>query len=111
MGRRSNRLWIASLLVAGMALLAGCVTVGRDFPAQRVAKLEIGSTTREQVRALFGQPWRTGVEDGQPTWTYGHYHYALLGNTRTRDLVVRFDRQGVVASYTFSSTDPKDEIR
>jgi hypothetical protein len=51
------------------------------------------------------------MEDGQPTWTYGHYRYTLLGDTRTRDLVVRFDPRGVVQSYTFSSTDPKDEIR
>jgi hypothetical protein len=64
-----------------------------------------------QVRELFGTPWRTGVEDGQPTWTFGHYHYALLGNTRTKDLVVRFDEHDVVASYTFNSTDPKDAVR
>jgi outer membrane protein assembly factor BamE (lipoprotein component of BamABCDE complex) len=111
MRRRWHSFWIASLFVAGVALLAGCLTVGRDFPAQQVTKLEIGSTTRDQVRELFGHPWRTGVEDGQPTWTYGHYRYSLIGNTRTRDLVVRFDPRGVVASYTFNSTDPEDEIR
>lgn len=111
MRRRSPGLWSVVVLVGGTALLAGCVTVGRDFPAQRVAKLEIGATTRDQVKSHFGTPWRTGVEDGQLTWTYGHYHYALLGNTRTRDLIVRFDEHDVVASYTFSSTDPKDAIR
>ena len=87
------------------------MTVGRDFPVQQVRQLQIGTTTREQVRDLFGQPWRTGLEDGQPTWTYGHYRYTLLGDSRTRDLVVRFDPRGVVRSYTFSSTDPKDESR
>jgi len=111
MQRRTPKPWSAILLIAAAALLAGCVTVGRDFPAKRVTKLEIGSTTRAQVEQLFGTPWRTGVEDGQMTWTYGHYHYALLGNTRTRDLVVRFDEHDVVASYTFSSTDPNDAIR
>jgi len=111
MRRTASSRWIAGLVIAGAVLLAGCITVGRDFPAQRVAKLEIGRTTREQVRELFGTPWRTGVEDGQPTWTYGHYHYALLGNTRTRDLVVRFDAHDVVASYTFNSTDPSDAVR
>jgi len=94
-----------------MALLAGCMTIGRDFPAQRISQLEIGATTREQVRELFGAPWRTGVEDGQPTWTYGLYRYALLGTTRTRDLVVRFDAHDVVASYSFNSTDPNDVVR
>jgi len=111
MQSRSPSRFIVSLVIAGTALLAGCVTVGRDFPAQRVAKLEIGATTRAQVRELFGTPWRTGVEDGQPTWTFGHYHYALLGDTRTKDLVVRFDTHDVVASYTFNSTDPKDAVR
>ena len=112
MRRRRHGRWIRGLLAAGAAsLLAGCLTVGRDFPAQRVTQLHIGTTTREEVRTAFGQPWRTGLEDGQPTWTYGHYRYTLLGNTRTRDLVIRFDPRGVVQSYTFSSTDPKDEIR
>jgi hypothetical protein len=112
MRRRRHGRWIRGLLAAGTAaLLAGCLTVGRDFPALAVTKLEIGVTTRERVRELFGHPWRVGVEDGDPTWTYGHYRYTLLGSTRTRDLVVRFDRAGVVKSYTFSSTDPKDEIR
>ena len=111
MQRRAPSRFIVSLVIAGTALLAGCVTVGRDFPAQRVAKLEIGATTRVQVRELFGTPWRTGVEDGQPTWTYGHYRYALLGDARTKDLVVRFDAHDVVSSYTFNSTDPKDAVR
>jgi outer membrane protein assembly factor BamE (lipoprotein component of BamABCDE complex) len=111
MRSRSPKHWSAIVGLAAAALLVGCVTVGRDFPAGRVTKLEIGSTTRKQVEQLFGTPWRTGVEDGQLTWTYGHYHYALLGNTRTRDLVVRFDEHDVVASYTFSSTDPNDAIR
>jgi len=103
--------WRLGLLVVGVTLLAGCMTIGRDFPTQHVSQLEIGTTTRAQVRELFGTPWRTGVEDGQPTWTYGHYRYALLGTTRTRDLVVRFDAADVVASYTFNSTDPKDAAR
>lgn len=111
MRRRSPKLVSVIVLTLGAGLLAACMTVGQDFPAKRVTKLEIGATTRAQVEQLFGSPWRTGVEDGQLTWTYGHYHYALLGTTRTRDLVVRFDAHDVVASYTFSSTDPDDAIR
>jgi outer membrane protein assembly factor BamE (lipoprotein component of BamABCDE complex) len=112
MHRRPQRRFLSTLAAAAAAaLLAGCVTVGRDFPAKQVAKLHIGTTTQEQVRGLFGTPWRTGVEDGQRTWTYGHYHYTLLGNTQTRDLVVRFDEHNVVASYSFNSTNPDDAPR
>lgn len=100
---------LASAIAAG--LLVACVTVGREFPSKQVAKLRIGTTTQSQVREMFGTPWRTGVEDGQRTWTYGHYRYTLLGNTQTRDLVVRFDAHDVVASYTYNSTDPEDAAR
>jgi hypothetical protein len=57
---------------------------------------------------MFGEPWRTGLEDGQRTWTYGYYKYNLLGASQTRDLVVRFDDAGTVRSYTFNSTYPED---
>lgn len=106
-----RRLAAALAIVTAAAALVACVTVGRDFPAKQVAKLRIGSTSEAQVRELFGTPWRTGVEDGQRTWTYGHYRYALLGTTRTRDLVVRFDENDVVSSYTYNSTDPEDAPR
>ena len=93
----------ASLLAL---LLAGCLTVGRDFPADRVGQIEIGHTTRDEIYRTFGEPWRTGLEDGRRTWTYGRYRYKLFGTTETRDLVVRFDANGVVASYTFNSAPP-----
>jgi outer membrane protein assembly factor BamE (lipoprotein component of BamABCDE complex) len=112
MRQRPGRRFAAALVIAAAAAsLVACMTVGRDFPATQVAKLRIGNTTAAQVRELFGTPWRTGVEDGQRTWTYGHYRYALLGTTRTRDLVVRFDANDVVASYTYNSTDPEDAPR
>ena len=95
--------------VAGLAVSIGaCLTVGREFPTRPVHELRNGETTRDEVRRLFGEPWRVGVEDGQRTWTYGHYRYALLGTTQTRDLVVRFDDRGVVASYSFNTTTPDD---
>jgi hypothetical protein len=100
---------LQALTAAALLLGAtGCFTVGRDFPARDVPRIAIGETTREEIRQRFGAPWRTGLEDGQQTWTYAHYRYALLGEARTRDLVLRFDERGVVASYAFSSSLPED---
>ena len=96
------------LLCAVAALAVGCMTVGDDFAVGKVTSIEIGSTTKQDVRSMLGEPWRTGLEDGQPTWTYGYYKYNLLGASQTRDLVVRFDDKGVVRSYTFNSTYPED---
>ena len=97
---------------AALALLvclgSGCLNVGYEFPVEPVRKIEIGTTTRDDVRDMFGEPWRTGIEDGERTWTYGRYRYSLFAEAATRDLVVRFDARGVVTSYTFNSTHAAD---
>lgn len=100
-------------LFLGLALLlaAGCASVGRDFSTSGVPAIRIGETTKTDARALFGNPWRTGVEDGRETWTFGHYRYSLFGPAQTRDLVLRFDKEGRVVSYTFNSTYPEDARR
>ena len=86
--------------------LAACLNVGREFPTENVGQIQIGQTTRDDVHRMFGEPWRTGLEDGRRTWTYGHYRYKLIGTTETRDLVIRFDAKGVVVSYTFNAAPP-----
>jgi len=86
--------------------LAACLTVGREFPVDGVSEIQIGVTTRDEIHRKFGEPWRTGIEDGRRTWTYGHYKYKLIGETQTRDLVIRFDAKGVVVSYTFNAAPP-----
>ena len=93
--------------VLGFLLLtiAGCATVGNKFPVDAVSKIQIGETTKEDISRLFGSPWRTGIEDGIKTWTYGYYRYRLFGETSTTDLVVRFDAEGVVFSYSFNTTE------
>ncbi len=95
-------------LVGLVALGLGCVSVGQEFDPQRVPELEIGVSQREDVRRLLGDPWRTGIEDGLPTWTYAHYRYSVFSPVQTRDLIVRFDAEGVVRSYGFNSTYEQD---
>lgn len=87
-----------------MGLLSACATIGHEFTSEPVAEVKIGETTQADVRRLFGDPWRTGLEDGEPTWTYAHYRYALFGRARAKDLKISFDAQGRVTSYTYSST-------
>lgn len=97
------------ILVGGMLLLlAGCASVGHKFNVAGVQQVHIGQTSKADVMALFGAPWRTGVEDGRETWTFGHYKYSMFSEAKTRDLVLRFDGSGKVVSYTFNSTYPED---
>ncbi len=99
------------IMLVGTILLSlnSCATVGREFPVEPVAAIKIGETTLEEIQQMFGKPWRIGIEDGQKTWTYGHYHYAAFGTDRTRDLVVRFGQGKKVTSYSFSSTYEEDK--
>jgi len=94
--------WLCGLL------LAGCLSAGKEFNAHMVPQIELHQTTRAQIEEMFGPPWRTGVEDGRPTWSYGTYKTGL-GDTLSRDLVIRFDVDGTVASYTFNSNFPEDQ--
>jgi hypothetical protein len=93
-------------LLAVLSLpFTGCMpSVGRPFPVEQVRQIEIGVTTKDEIRTMFGDPWRTGVEDGFRTYTYGEYSVKM-----SRDLVIRFDDQDVVKSYSFSSSYPEDE--
>ena len=106
MGRRFAFAPLAAAVIA--AGLGGCATIGHDFDVGNVPEIEMGTTTRSDIVRMFGTPWRTGIEDGREAWTYGHYRFSMFGPEKTRDLVVRFDDQGRVVSYSFSSTEPED---
>jgi outer membrane protein assembly factor BamE (lipoprotein component of BamABCDE complex) len=98
---RAGRLFLLSAASA----LSGCVTLGRPFPAEPISAIRVGTTTRDDVRAAFGEPYRTGVEDGDPTWTYLLYRFSAFSAEKTRDLYVRFDAAGKVKSYAFNTNE------
>ena len=92
------------LLIAISLPVTGCMpTVGEAFPFDKVRQIEVDKTTMAEIREMFGDPWRTGLENGDKTWTYGEY-----GVNLSRDLVIRYDEQNVVKSYSFSSSEPED---
>lgn len=107
MGKIFNAFVRPGIFIGALALgLSGCMTMGRPFPADRVAALHVGTTTRDDVHAAFGEPYRTGVEDGDPTWTYLLYRFSAFNGEKTRDLYVRFDAAGKVKSYAFNTNEP-----
>ena len=104
--RAWTRIVIAGLMIF-VVFLSACATVGRDFPAGKVSEIKNGKTTQAEIEAMFGKPWRTGIEDGLVTWTYGKYRYSAFSQTQTKDLVVRFDNNKIVQSYTYNTTADK----
>lgn len=88
-----------------LMLMVGCATVGKDFATHNVDQIEVGETTRSDIQEMFGEPWRTGIEDGKRTWTYGKYRWSAFGEAETTDLVVRFNDDGTVSSYVYNTTE------
>lgn len=101
--QRMKSLLGASIL-ASVVLAAGCATVGKDFATHNVDQIKVDETTRAEVQEMFGEPWRTGMEDGKRTWTYGKYRWSAFSDAETTDLVVRFNEDGTVDSYVYNST-------
>lgn len=95
---------LGGMVVSVFLLTSGCATVGHEFPTAPVSSIRIGQTTQSDIYTTFGTPWRTGIENGMKTWTYGNYYYSLFSDGSTEDLVIRFDKSGVVASFVFNTT-------
>jgi len=100
------RLLTIIMLLAALSLpVTGCMpSMGRPFPVQKVRQIELNKTSMAEIRQMFGEPWRTGLDDGKRTWTYGEY-----STNFTRDLKILFDDRNVVKSYSFSSSVPEDK--
>lgn len=94
----------SSLIVLTLLLSSGCASVGHEFPASQVSTIRIGETTQNDIYTTFGSPWRTGIDNGMKTWTYGNYHYSLFSDHSAEDLVIKFDKRGVVAAFVFNTT-------
>jgi len=92
------------LILILTGLLVGCATVGQPYAEHKVAAIVIGETSKADIRKMFGEPWRTGLESGQQTWTYGYYYYSVFSDAQTSDLVIRYNKEGMVASYSYNRT-------
>lgn len=99
--KRWNR--FAALLLA--CLLAACGTVGRDFDPALAESVQNGKTTKQDVRSMFGTPFKTGIQNGDEVWVYERNVYTAIGQDTSKDFIVVFNKQGVVTSHQFMSSE------
>ncbi|MCA2959186.1 MAG: hypothetical protein IOD12_02980 [Silvanigrellales bacterium] len=100
---------LAITSLASMVLVSqGCLTVGDDFTSE-VTWIQRDKTTRQEIESKVGQPFRVGYDTGLLTFTYGFYRYSVFRPTRTKDLTVRFNKDGTVNSYSFASSFDEDK--
>ena len=99
--------WLPCLVA--LALLAGCISVrfGRDFPSPEPKWIVASKTDRYGLVQMFGEPYQAGIDNGDTTWRW-FYGRRDAGVEVSKDLTVRFNADGIVKSYSFTSNFPDD---
>ena len=99
--------YIGLIILVGIILLpGGCGTAGKSFNASKIGSIVNGATTQSDIKKIFGEPFKTGVQNGQPIWVYEDHHYSIIGNDTSKDLIIIFGLDGIVQSHQFMSNEP-----
>jgi len=103
---------VAVVGLVAVMLVAGCLSIkfGRDFPSPEPKMIVVGKTDRISLERAFGEPYQVGLDSGDPTWRW-FYGQRDSSTETSKDLAVRFDADGTVKSYSFSSNFPEDMKR
>jgi hypothetical protein len=99
-----------ALLVA--TLPAGCISskFGREFPSPEPRAITVGRTDKAAIQRLFGEPYQVGIDSGDATWRW-FFGQRGWSTEQTKDLSVRWNGDGTVKSYAFTSNFPDDMKR
>ena len=99
--------YIGLVIVVGIILISnGCSTVGKSFNTYKVESIVNGVTTRSDIKKMFGEPFKIGIQNGQPIWVYEDSHYSIIREETSKDLIIIFRPDGIVQSYQFMSSKP-----
>ena len=99
--------YVGITIVVGILLLSGgCGTAGKSFNTSKIGSIVNGTTTRSDIKKIFGEPFKTGIQNGQPIWVYEDHHYSIISNDSSKDLIIIFGPNGVVQSHQFMSSKP-----
>jgi hypothetical protein len=89
-----------------ISLFFGCGSTGKNFNESLYKNIIVGTTTHKEIQAMFGPPFKKGVQNGYKVWTYEYNVYNSLGNDITKDMVIVFTPTGVVKSHQMMTNQP-----
>jgi hypothetical protein len=100
---------VAGVALVAMILAAGCLSFkfGREFPSPEPKMIVAGKTDKAALERVFGEPFQVGLDSGDQTWRW-FYGQRNADTELSKDFAVRFNTDGTVKSYSFSSNFPDD---
>ncbi len=97
-----------ALAVAFVASACAGLPLGREFPSPDTAQITVNVTDKAGLLSVFfGEPYQIGLDSGDQTWRWFYARTSTSGTT-TKDFTVRFNANGTVKSYSFTSNLPED---
>jgi hypothetical protein len=94
------------ILLINFLFVCGCGSTGKNFNESLYRNIIAGTTTDKEIQAMFGSPFKKGVQNGSKVWTYEYNAYNSLGSDITKDIVVIFTPSGVVKSHQMMTNQP-----
>jgi hypothetical protein len=94
------------ILLINFLFFYGCGTTGENFNASLYKNIITGTTTHKEIQAMFGHPFKKGIQNGSKVWTYEYNFYNSLGNDIIKDMVIVFTPSGVVKSHQMMTNQP-----
>ena len=99
--------YIGLVILVGIILISnGCGASGKSFNTSKVESIVNGITTRSDIEKMLGEPFKTGIQNGQPIWVYEDNHYSIIREETSKDLMIIFSLDGKVQSHQFMSSKP-----
>jgi len=86
---------------------SGCGSVGKDFDESLYANIAKGTTTQKEIQSMFGPPFKKGVQNGYPVWTYEYNYVNSFGTDIIKDMIIVFEKNGVVKSHQLMTNTPE----
>ena len=87
--------------------LSACGTVGQEFNESLYTNIVEGTTTKKEIRIMFGPPFRKGIQNGDSVWTYEYNYVNAFGTDIIKDMIIVFSKNGVVKSHQLMTSSPK----
>lgn len=101
----SWQIYFATMILT--LFFTGCGTAGKNFDESLYANIVKGTTTHQEVKAMFGPPFKKGIQNGYPVWTYEYNYVNSFGSDIIKDMIIVFEKNGVVKSHQLMTNTPE----